>query len=320
MGIVHSIRRCVYSFVTRHQLMFYIFPIMMPIMQKFADPSKKANARITDKNGHSFPVVKLNGRYFPAFGEDRIRTIPDISIREGDVILCGYPKTGCHWVHEILHMLVNGKAELTSHGKGMGMIDFMPDIMIDSLASPRVLNTHVLYDELPRGIRQKKNKIVLTVRNPKDSVVSYFNHIKDLKKFYGYEGDFDGLFDLFMGPVMEYGNYFDFYLSWDQILKSPEKHPILLVRYEDNKAEPVACVKRIAEFLELKVTDEFAAEVVEKTSLKKMKEKREGQMGAELLRKGVVGGWRNWLTDEQSQRMDKEWNDKMSSLSHQPVY
>ena len=35
---------------------------------------------------------------------------------------------------------------------------------------------------------------------------------------------------------------------------------------------------------------------------------------------GVVGGWSNTLSEEQSKIIDKEWKDKMSGLSHQPVY
>ena len=288
MGLIQCIKSWIYSFITRNQLLFYILPILFPVMRLFSDPDKKSNDKITDKDGHSFPVVNVNGRYFPAFGVDKIRSIPDLTIRKSDVILCGYPKTGCHWVHEILNMLVNGKAELTKYGKGIGgFIDFMPDILADSLPSPRVLNTHVLYEELPRGILEMKNKIILTVRNPKDSVVSYFNHMKTMKDLYQYEGDFNGLFDVFMSQTMEYGNYFDYYLSWDELLKNPDKHDILLVKFEDNKADPVGCVKRMAEFLEIKITDEFAAQVVENTSIKKMKAKREGQHASGLLRKGT---------------------------------
>lgn len=286
MGIVQSIQNVLYEIITRSRIVLYIVPLMFKFVKP--DAKVKGNHTITDKSGKSFKVCKVNGKLYPAFGVERFKSIPDIRIRSNDVMLCGYPKTGCHWVHEILHMLVTGKAELTKHGKGLGgMIDSIPNLILDSLPSPRVLNSHLLFEDLPKGIRDKKIKIILTARNPKDTVVSFYNHVKNLDFFYHYTGEFNDFFDLFMEDEVEYGSYFDFYLKWDEVLKNPAQHPVLLLKFEDNKAQPIECVKKIAAFLELEISDEFAAEIAEKTNFSKMKTKRSGDTGGAIFRKGL---------------------------------
>lgn len=53
--------------------------------------------------------------------------------------------------------------------------------LLDSLPSPRLLNTHFRFKYLPKGLTEKKSKIVHIVRNPKDACVSYYHHnAKDL--------------------------------------------------------------------------------------------------------------------------------------------
>ncbi|XP_012942061.1 sulfotransferase 6B1 isoform X2 [Aplysia californica] len=321
MGLLQRFKSFLYQQMVKYQVILYLLPMLQPFAKYFAGTGSKGNHRITDKSGKSFPVCKLNGKLFPAFGLGRLQTIPDVSIRRDDVLLGGYPKTGCHWVHEILHMLVNGKSELTKYGKGLGgMIDAIPDIILDSLSSPRVLNSHMLYDDLPKGVKEHRTKIVITVRNPKDTVVSFYNHVRNLEEFYTYTGEFNDYFDLWIEGNVDYGSYFDFYLSWDELLKNPERHPVLLVKYEDIKAQPMENIKRIAQFLEVDVTDEFVAEIVEKTSFNSMKSKRAKDMSAKLFRKGKVGDWRNWLSEEQSEAIDKQWQKKMQGCIYQPHY
>ncbi|XP_012942059.1 sulfotransferase 6B1 [Aplysia californica] len=322
MGLLQRFKNFVYQLMVRYQVILYLIPVLQLFTKHFADTKKRANHRITDRSGKSLRACKFNGKLFPAFGLERLRTIPNISIRRDDVMLCGYPKTGSHWVHEILHMLVNGKSELSKHGKGLGgMIDVMPDIIIDSLSSPRVLNSHFVYEDLPKGVREHRTKIVLTVRNPKDTVVSFYNHVRNLEEFYTYTGEFKDYFELWIEGNVDYGSYFDFYLSWDELLKNQERHPVLLVKYEDIKAQPMENIKRIAQFLEVDVTDKFVAEIVEKTSFDSMKSKRAKATAAKLFRKGKVGDWRNWLSEEQSEAVDKEWRTKMFGCTlYQPHY
>ena len=177
MKLVTHLRQQFIAFVQFMGIMDLMVSLLKPclglIMALIGQCSLMHNHQIVDASGKTINATRLDGKIFPPFGESRIRNIPKISIRQDDVLLCGYPKTGCHWMYEIISMLPNGKVQLSKHGKELGgMIDAVPEIMLNCLASPRVLKSHVVYKELPKQVREETNKIILTVRNPKDTVVS----------------------------------------------------------------------------------------------------------------------------------------------------
>merc|ERR1719391_1600966 len=66
----------------------------------------------------------------------------------------------------------------------------------------RLIKTHLCYEMLPEQVRTKKPKIIYVTRNPRDAVVSYFNHWKVLD---GFRTDsFDVFFDAFLDGVCGY--------------------------------------------------------------------------------------------------------------------
>lgn len=104
---------------------------------------------------------------------------------------------GTHWVWEIVSMLLKGSAEYDKSIKEQNMIDFHFPEEFDNLKSPRVLNSHFTWRHLPEEIREKKCRIIFLQRNPKDTVVSYYHHMKNLG-IYGIKGDCNDFIDLFM--------------------------------------------------------------------------------------------------------------------------
>ncbi|GFO31280.1 sulfotransferase 1c2a-like [Plakobranchus ocellatus] len=278
------------------------------------------NHLVVDDSGKTMKVVKLDGKIYPAFGEEKIRGISSLAIRKDDVLLCGYIKTGCHWMFEILHMLLNGNPQLSKHGKELGgFIDALPELILDALPSPRILNSHLLYGELPREIQKMKTKIILTVRNPKDTVVSFYNHIITLKATYGYDGHFNDFFKLFMDGEVENGDYFDHVLDWQRAMKNQSDNDILMVSFEELKANPLKCVHTLAAFLDVPIDQTFAREIVDACSFSKLKHiRRNDGPFAKLFRKGIVGDWKNWLSAEQNAAIEKRWAEKMQNCIYQP--
>ena len=49
----------------------------------------------------------------------------------------------------------------------------------------RIIKTHLSYEMLPEGIKDKNAKIIYVNRNPRDAVVSFYNHFKVLEGFTG---------------------------------------------------------------------------------------------------------------------------------------
>ncbi|GFO31286.1 sulfotransferase 1c4 [Plakobranchus ocellatus] len=273
-----------------------IINIVVALLKPFADRvmtvmghfKRMHNHLVVDASGKTIRVVKLDGKIYPPFGEEKIREVARLSMRKDDVLLCGYPKTGCHWMYEIIYMLLNGNPQLSRHGKELGgFIEVIPELMLDSLPSPRILNSHLWYGELPREIQKMKTKIILTVRNPKDTVVSFYNHQIALKNVYGYDGCFDDYFKLFMDGNLEYGDYFDYTLDWERAMRNQRHNDILMVSFEEMKSDPLKCVYTVAKFLDIPISQKFAQEIVEGCSFSKLKHKRRRDgPAAKLFRKG----------------------------------
>ena len=91
---------------------------------------------------------------------------------------------------------------------------------------------------------------------------------------------------------------------------------ILVVSYEWMKANHRAAVERIAKFMEYDLTPSTVSSIVDQTTFDKMKVNKSTnyswidsfrfEKNTSFLRKGKVGDWKNYFTDEQSTRVDEE--------------
>lgn len=67
----------------------------------------------------------------------------------------------------------------------------MPNLsMVQDMASPRTLNTHVPYRWLPKQHIESGGKIIHVVGNPKDVAVSLYHHLTNMREF-GDPGNFE---------------------------------------------------------------------------------------------------------------------------------
>ena len=97
--------------------------------------------------------------------------------------LVPYPTAGTHWIWEMTQMLVAGKAEHDARSKEHAMIEFNETGHLDSFPSPRVLNSHLFLRQLSNEIVEKRSRVIHVLRNPKDVVVSFYFHMRQLKVF-----------------------------------------------------------------------------------------------------------------------------------------
>ena len=73
-------------------------------------------------------------------------------------------------------MLIKGKAEYSTKAKESTMMEFhLPEDYKD-IQRPRVFNTHFTPICLPKKMADKKCKIVIIQRNPKDVFTSLYHH------------------------------------------------------------------------------------------------------------------------------------------------
>lgn len=282
-----------------------------------------------DAGGNTVRLLKINNFLYPPFSADVIEGVPDVEIRSDDVIICAYPKAGTHWVWEIVRYLLAGKTSgVPLVEKDNCMIEWMPAESLKDLPSPRVLNTHLLFRQLPRQAKQKRCKIIYVNRNPKDLAVSCYHHHRKLSEFYNYEGTWDDFLPLFLNGQLDYGSWFDYVKDWERTVQENSDIPIHVTSFEELKQKPVDEIVRLAQFIRgdtAGISREFASRVEERCSFRSMKS-RKGWFDMSndgepiMYRKGEVGDWKNWFSVVQNEAMDGYLKQYMSESKTKFIY
>ncbi|XP_018412860.1 PREDICTED: sulfotransferase 6B1-like, partial [Nanorana parkeri] len=114
----------------------------------------------------------------------------------------------------------------------------------------------------------KQYKILLILRNPKDTAVSYYPFTNNNPVLPSYES-FDLFFKDYITGNVIYGSYFDFTLQWE---KHIDDGNILVLTFEDMKTDLSNELRKISDFYGLALTDEQIKVVQEKTTFSSMKE------------------------------------------------
>ncbi|XP_055863260.1 sulfotransferase 1A1-like [Biomphalaria glabrata] len=267
---------------------------------------------VYDDHGDGMTLCRYHGDRFGAsdFVEESLVSMRDVELREDDIMLCSYSKSGCHWMWEILRLLQAGTTDLEVVDKESHMMEYNTVEQIDALPSPRVLNNHMHWDMQPRDLVDKKIKTVFFYRNPKDVAVSFFNHHRKFKD-YDYKGTFNNYLQRLVQGKVDNGSPFRYLREWeDAILRHPEL-PIFVGCYEDMKENPLSELKRLARFLGHDYSDDFLRQVMHMTTFESMKERKgpasfQDDNGRPIMyRKGQVGDWVNYFTYEQNKWFDK---------------
>ncbi|MEE6475074.1 hypothetical protein FKM82_010608 [Ascaphus truei] len=172
--------------------------------------------------------------------------------------------------------------------------------------SPRVLSSHLYYDDIPKSIFEKKVKILVTFRNPKDAAVSYFHFCNSNPVLPTYSS-WDLYFKNYMSGKVFWGSYFDHALAWN---KHIDEENVLIITFEDMKEDLPVQLKKISEFFGISLTEDQLMLIENRTTFKSMKDKSKetyGKLADSFFRKGDVGDWSSLFTEAQSQEMDAKF-------------
>lgn len=241
----------------------------------------------------------------------------EFEVREDDVFICTYPRSGTHWTTEIVNMLLQGTNKFAPLSI---FTECMLKEQFESMKSPRILCTHLPLRYLPPDIL-KKAKIIWCLRNPKDVAVSLHNLNKQLS-FVDYNASFGEYLQNFLSGEIPTGKWFDHAREWERDVGANKSAPILPVMYEDMKANLPEYVEKIANFLGVQRNPEFFDEVAAKcdfkvhykertTNVEEFIAKYSRDTPNFLYRKGQVGDWKNWFTVAQNEQFDKVYKEHM---------
>ncbi|VDI79366.1 Hypothetical predicted protein [Mytilus galloprovincialis] len=250
--------------------------------------------------------------------------IKEMPVYEDDVFIIASAKTGTHWTWEIVNMLMKGTTDYEKMSKARRQLEFhYPDEFKD-MPRPRVFNTHLLLHHIPKQAIEKKCKVIVVQRNPKDTVVSLFYHMKASGAF-----DAETTFSEFLSAWMKLEtvtnhNWFYYTKKLQEMLYDQTNLPIHNVYYEDMKSNPVGEVKKIVEYLGINRADDFIHQVVDKCCFDNLKKADDTKVSALegipkqafsfMYRKGEVGDWKNHFTVADNEEFDRIYNEKMNGI------
>lgn len=221
-----------------------------------------------------------------------------LTLKNSDVILAFYPKTGSTWVRIFLYNLLSNDKEFTFDKVNSIMPEFAHPTFFQEWEfenSPKLIKTHRPY----RSIFQN-NKVILFGREPRDTMYSYL-HYANAKKEFNFSGDLN---DLVYHEEMGLEYYMKFYTSW-------KDRASLFIKYEDMRKNPVETFSKLVAALGIDKSQKEIEEALEKSSLQrtraaqeKSSEKFTGKFkeGFVFARKGASGEGK------------KEFDDNLNSL------
>ncbi|XP_069091450.1 amine sulfotransferase-like [Pleurodeles waltl] len=258
---------------------------------------------------------------------EEIDAIEHFPIRDSDVFLVTYPKSGTVWMQQILSLIYhdghhNKTENLETVDRAPWLEYNFKKVNFEQRPSPRLFTTHLPYYLVPKGLKTKKAKVIYVTRNPKDSLASYFHFNNMLRKFSEnptimMEEHFD---DYLNGKVIA-GSWFDHVKGW---YTHKDEFNILFLQYEDMVKDLRGAVLKICSFVGKGMDDQTVDTIVERATFKNMKKdvtanyeklvQKETPKTLTFLRKGTIGDWKNVMTVAQNEKFDKVFQEKMKDV------
>ncbi|XP_037676399.1 bile salt sulfotransferase-like [Choloepus didactylus] len=270
-----------------------------------------------------FEGIKMNPLFTSK--EDLHRARDEFLVRDDDVIILTYPRSGTHWMIEILSLI-------TSKGDP-SWVQSVPSFLrspwiengtmmkaLEEQDGPRLMTSHLPIHLFPKSYFTSNAKVIYVVRNPRDVLTSLYYLAKENKLWK--QDSFDEYFNRFIQGDVIYGLWFDHILGW---MERSDKKSFLVVFYEELQRDIRGSVEKICQFLGKNLEPEELDSVLHNSSFSVMKENKmvnsslinqgfSAYTKAPILRQGISEDWKNHFTVAQSEAFDKLFREKLSHL------
>ncbi|KAL4225037.1 hypothetical protein ACF0H5_015732 [Mactra antiquata] len=256
--------------------------------------------------------------------QNEIEEIQTMEIKDDDIFVCTFPRSGTTLIQELVYLIVTmdfEKACNTFLGIRFPFLDLVNNDLpydqgikaVEKLESPRMIKSHLHHFLLPEQLRNGKGRIIYSVRNPKDAIVSLcklFHWLNELG-----DSSYDDFIEEFIAGT-------GFACPWTKHVleywSRRDDSNVLFLKYEEVSRDRPTAIRKIAKFLGRDITDDDIMKISDHCSIENMKQyfttnlshlgesiPMNEESSGRFINSGKLGGWRDWLTEEQSTRIDK---------------
>jgi len=256
-------------------------------------------------------------------------------LKLADCVIVSFGKSGRTWLRVMLSRLYQVK-----HGLGERHLIGFDNLHRKNAAIPSLFFTHDNYIKDYTGNRDSKadfydKKVLLLVRNPLDVAVSQFFQWKyrmrpgkkALNEYPEHGSDVD-IYDFVMSPASGLPKIIDYLNLWAK--EQNKIKELLIVHYEDMRANTADVLARIADFLDTPGSPEQVDEAVRFASVENMRNmetkrtfwlsgsrmvaRDRSNPNSYKVRKAKVGGYRDYFDDAQIEAMNRMVAERLDSL------
>jgi sulfotransferase len=138
---------------------------------------------------------------------------------------------------------------------------------IEQLQRPRHIKSHLTRSLLPNQLWTKKPRIIYVARNPKDVVISFYHHYRNIV---GYRGTKEDFIEAFLNDSIIYSPFFAHILEFWQVR---HENNILFLTYEGMKADIKSVLRQVAAFFGKSFSDAAIDGLADHLSVDSMRSK-----------------------------------------------
>jgi len=242
---------------------------------------------------------------------------------QATVFLASFPKGGSTWVARMLSSIdgFGWHTPLDWYSKEEGQADYdLYEGLFDEVKHRfTVIRGHTApTDSNVRILRDSGLKYIITVRDPRDKIVSAYWYIwnKTIHPYHAFARSRS--LEEFIDYKLESGEYKGSIAWMEGWFRNRDEERSMIIRYEDLLRDTHSTFRKILDFLSLKCSEDEINRIVEQNSFKNITGRKSGEEDTKsFFRKGVSGEWKEIFSEEQKKKCSKIGDEVLALFGYE---